>query len=109
MDHNIPSHPNPAITGLLLSPEMRGLMREKGEIAEALFREIVAIRTGRLARSSRVETHIGGRSNDRWAVTLTVGAGAPYALPHEFGYDDDSRAVAGARDLNQVLNMMGGL
>lgn len=110
MEHNIPSHPNPAITALLLGPEMRSLMREKGELAEALWRELVAIRTGRLARSSRIETHIGGRGNDRWAVTLTVGgAGAAHGLPHEFGHDSDGRPVVGAHDLNAALTMLGGL
>ncbi|MEV4155413.1 hypothetical protein AB0J48_20520 [Nocardia salmonicida] len=110
MDHNIPSHPNPAITALLLAPEMRSLMREKGELAEALWRELVAIRTGRLARSSRLETHIGGRGNDRWTATLTVGGdGADYGIPHEFGHDSDGRPVVGAHELNAALAMLGGM
>ncbi|MEU3011058.1 hypothetical protein [Nocardia asteroides] len=109
MEHNIPSHPNPAITALLLGSEMRSLMREKGELAEALWRELVAIRTGRLARSSRIETHIGGRSNDRWAATLIVGTGAPYGVAHEFGHDNDGRPVVGAHELNAALTMLGGL
>lgn len=108
MEHNIPAYANYGVLGLMKSPEMRSLMRERGEIAEALYREIVAKRTGRLARSTRIETHIGGKANDRWEVTLTVTA--PYAASHEFGYDDGDQGVGAAyRDLNQVLNMMGSL
>ncbi|WP_029932514.1 hypothetical protein [Nocardia otitidiscaviarum] len=108
MRHDIPDYDNPAVKGLLLSSQMRALMFERGEIAQALYREVVAKRTGRLARSARVETFKGGlvRPGDRWCARLIVEA--PYAASHEYGVDDgDMRIVAGVYDLNQVLNMLG--
>lgn len=110
MEHDIPAYTNFGVLGLMKSPEMRALMREKAELVEALYREIVAKRTRRLARSTRIETHVGGIKGDRWEATVLVGDGAPYAASHEFGYDDgDTRIVAGFRDLNQALTMLGGL
>jgi len=118
MRHDIPSRGsgsgaggNPAIAGILLSSQMRALMRERAEIAQAIYRDIVAKRTGRLARSARVETRIGGRQKDRWVGVLTIGGSeAPHGLPHEFGTDDgDTNVQAAAHDLNQVLNMLGTL
>ncbi|WP_280393044.1 hypothetical protein [Nocardia wallacei] len=107
MKNNIPV-PNPAITKILVSPEMRSLMFERAEIAQALYREIVAKRTGRLARSARVETFIGGKKNDRWQSRLIVEES--YAASHEFGTDDGNEGiVAGAHDLNVVLNTLGQL
>ncbi|RBO87027.1 hypothetical protein [Nocardia puris] len=114
MQHDIPV-PNPAVTALLMSREMRALMWERGEIAQALYREIVSKRTARLARSARPETFVGGDRNDRWCVRLLVGGpGAYYGLPHEFGYeieheDETVTVVEGAHDLNLVLNAMGTL
>lgn len=113
MQHDIPSWPadsNPAVQGLLKSPEMRALMFERAETAQALYRDIVAKRTGRLARSARVETYIGGERNpnDRWCGRLIVEA--PYAASHEFGFDDGDLDVrAGVHDLNVVLNQLGQL
>lgn len=113
MDHYIPSLPspgNPAVMGLMKSSEMRALMREKAELVEALYREFVAKRTGQLARSTRIETHIGGVFHDRWEATILVGSGLSYALPHEFGFDDgDIRIYTGHRDLNRALDAMGGM
>ncbi|MGV9818421.1 hypothetical protein [Nocardia xishanensis] len=122
MRHNIPyrdasgSGSNPAIAGLLLSSQMRSLMYERAEIAQALYREIVSKRSGRLARSARVETFRGGRMKDRWKSRLIIGGSeAPHGLAHEFGFDvhDENGAVtatiAGAHDLNAVLNALGTL
>jgi hypothetical protein len=61
-DVNVP-HPNPFITQWLVSAECRALMFERGEIAEALYREAVSKRTGRLAASTHVATEVEG---DRW-------------------------------------------
>ncbi|MGW4325450.1 hypothetical protein ACWEKR_06115 [Nocardia sp. NPDC004573] len=122
MRHNIPyrdssgAGSNPAIAGLLVGPQMRALMFERAEMAQAIYREIVAKRTGRLARSARIETFRGGRMHDRWKSRLIIGGSeAPHALGHEFGHDvhDDegnvTGVVAGVRDLNRVLNMLGQL
>ena len=54
---NIPE-PNPFITNWLLSPECRSLVFDRAQIAEALYREVVAKRTGRLAASTHVTTGI---------------------------------------------------
>lgn len=102
---------NPAIAAILVSPQMRGLMFERGEMAKAIYQEIVAKRTGRLARSARVETFRGGRAKDRWKARLIVGGSeAPHGLAHEFGFDDgNARIGAASRDLNRVLNQLGRL
>lgn len=107
MLNDIPS-PNRAVAGLLLDPKMRSVMVQAAEIAQALYREVVAKRTGRLAGSARIETFIGGQDNDRWCSRLIVDA--PYTASHEYGVDDgDERIVAGHHDLNQVLNMLASL
>jgi hypothetical protein len=100
-DVNIPS-PNPFIAEWLVGPIARSIAFEAGELYEALYREVVAKRTGRLAASTHVSTDIGG---DRWVGFLTVTA--PYAASHEFGTDDgDERIIAGHHDLNRILDMM---
>ncbi|MEV0031433.1 hypothetical protein [Nocardia sp. NPDC050793] len=107
---------NPAIAGLLLAARMRALMFERAEMAQAMYRDVVAKRSGRLARSARPETFLGGRLKDRWRGRLTIGGSeAPHGLGHEYGYevhDDEGNVtavVAGVHDLNTVLNMLGTL
>jgi hypothetical protein len=104
--HDIPANPNPALTEIAKGPQMRSLMFERGEIAQAIYREIVAKRSGRLARSARVSTFIGGRKKDRWVSRLTVGGEeAGYGASHEF----DTEQTHGAHDLITVLNRLGRL
>lgn len=106
MKHDIPANPNPALTAIALGPQMRSLMFERGEIAQAIYRDIVAKRSGRLARSARVSTFIGGRKRDRWASRLTVGGeDATYGASHEF----DTEHTKGVHDLITVLSRMGRL
>lgn len=103
--------PNHAGIGeLLKGNQMRSLVRERTEIAEALYRGRVARRTGMLARDTRVSTFLGGPLNnmakgDRWVGRLTVGSQrVEYGASHEFGTDDgDEQIVAGAHDLPAVL------
>lgn len=103
--------PNHAGIGeLLKGSQMRSLVRERAEIAEALYRGRVARRTGMLARDTRVSTFLGGPLNnmakgDRWVGRLTVGnQRVEYGASHEFGTDNgDERIVAGAHDLPAVL------
>lgn len=105
MRNDIPAPNNPATTALLKSNEMRTLMHQRGAAAQAIYRDIVARRTGRLAASASVDTFIEG---DRWCTRLTVGA--PYAASHEYGIDDGDVGIrAGAHDLNIVLNQLGQL
>lgn len=98
---------------LLLGSEMRALMYERAEMAQAIYRDEVTKRTGALARSARVETFVGGRRNDRWCSRMIVDA--PHALPHEdgVGIHRGSTGEVGvqqpANDLNRVLNMLGSL
>jgi hypothetical protein len=97
--------PNPFITQWLVSPQSRALVFERAEIAEALYREVVAKRTGRLAASTHVTT---GIEDDRWVALMT--ATAPYAASHEFGTDDGDLDIRpGHHELNHVLDMMGTL
>lgn len=107
MKNKVPK-PNPAITAALRSPEMRSLVAGRAEAAKAIYQEIVSKRTGRLARSARIETFIGGAKNDRWIGRLIVEA--PYSASHEFGTGDGGEHVrAGFHDLNVVLNRLGSL
>jgi hypothetical protein len=99
----------------LKSQKMRSLVRERAEIAQAVYQGIVAKRTGRTARGARVETFIGGRRMDRWYGRLIVES--PAVLPHEFGRGihpgstDAGRAgkQQAADDLNTVLNTLGAI
>lgn len=101
-DVNVPD-PNPYITQWLVSPECRSLVSGRAEIAEALYREVVAKRTGRLAASTHVTTEI---EDGRWVSMMT--ARAPYAASHEFGTGDlDIRP--GHHEMNHVLDMLGQL
>jgi hypothetical protein len=108
-DVRIPS-PNPALGAILKSSEMRSLVQEKAEMAQALYRDLVRKRTGQLARSARVSTYIGGARNDRWIAEMIVDA--PHAAAHEFGVGDKPGSLpktavhAAADDLNQVLGQM---
>jgi hypothetical protein len=104
MRNDIPA-PNPAVAAILLSDEMRNLMREHADRALLIYRSVVAKRSGRLAGSARVDTLIGGRRNDRWTGLLIVDA--PYAASHEYGTDTNNHLQA-ANDLNQVLNQLAG-
>ncbi|MET8648413.1 hypothetical protein [Nocardia aurea] len=107
-DVNVPS-PNPFITDWLRGPICRSMMFESAELYEALYREIVAKRTGRLARSTHVST---GLERGRWVGILTVGdSGAYYAASHEYGTGrtNPDQALPAAHDLNTILNMMAAL
>lgn len=110
MENDIPAYPNHAVLGIMKSAQMRSLMFERAEIAQAIYTDTVSKRTGRLARSARVETFIGGKANDRWCGRLIVGEATQYGLAHEFGYDDGDEGIGAAyHDLNEVLNMLGTL
>lgn len=124
-DINIPN-PNPALSRILVSDNMRRIVRQSGEQAKARYVAIVAKRSGALARSARVRTIIGGYKNDRWIATLTVGQGLGYGASHEFGHKQARNAVTGrfekstgkrrrgvrskkaqaAKDLKQVLRSL---
>ncbi|MFD4442520.1 hypothetical protein ACFWPK_22395 [Nocardia sp. NPDC058519] len=99
--------PNPFITQWLAGPICRSILFEAAEMYKALYQEIVAKRTGRLARSARVYTSFVG---DRWVATLQVGdATAFYGASHEFGTVGGLHPGDGAHDLNRALNMMAAL
>lgn len=105
MKHNIPANPNPALTAIGKGPEMRALISGRGQVAKSLYQAVVAKRTGRLARSARVATFIGGRKSDRWVSRLTVGGeDAGYGTAHEFG---NERVQKAAHDLRVVLSRLG--
>lgn len=100
--------PNPFITAFLVGPLCRAMVFESADLYQALYRGIVAKRTGELALSAHVSTGIEG---DRWVGVMTAGNPvAYYAASHEFGVDDgDMRIMAGAYDMNKILNLMGTL
>lgn len=105
LDVDVPA-PNPFIAQWLKSARCRAILSESAEMYEALYREVVAKRTGRLAASTHVSTGIEG---DRWVALMTVGVGgAPYAASHEFGTGrtDPDNALPPAHDLNTILDMM---
>ncbi|MFI7191477.1 hypothetical protein ACIBQ0_17220 [Nocardia nova] len=109
MKNDIPGYPNPALTAIAKGPQMQALVESRGQRAKAIYQQIVSKRTGRLARSARVDTFIGGRKRDRWVSRLTIGGDTvPYGASHEFGVDDgDEHIRAGFHDLNVVLNQLG--
>lgn len=109
--------PNPALAEVLKSSEIRSAVHDVVEKGEALYREDVAKRTGRLAASTHVSTEIGGSHSDRWIGVLTVGGtGAQgtvlYALAHEFGVgkhaqsSEDVPDQPAAEDLQRVLEAL---
>ena len=84
--------PNPAIGAALASPRMRSIVGEVAEVAQALYRDRVAKRTGRLAASARVSTEFAAvkKGQPRWVGILTVGGSGSrgtvnYGAAHEFG------------------------
>lgn len=106
---NIPE-PNPAVAAFKKSARMRAIMEHLGNTGVLLYQARVRKRTARLARSARAHTEIGGVHHDGWIGVITVGAGVPHELPHEFGADvplfgddDESTPQKPARDLNFVL------
>ncbi|MFT4202192.1 hypothetical protein [Gordonia sp. (in: high G+C Gram-positive bacteria)] len=71
----------------LTGPECRRLVSRKASEAAMVYQALVAKRTGRLARSAKHSTVIGGAKGDRWVGRVTVDA--PYAASHEFGYTSE--------------------
>lgn len=98
-DIEIPN-PNPALSAILLSSQMRSIVRQSGEKAKARYVAIVAKRSGKLAASARVRTSIGGYKNDRWVATLTVGQGLLYGASHEFGHAQPRSSITGRFETN---------
>lgn len=96
------------IAGYAAGPECRSLVLESAELYQALYRDVVAKRTGRLAASARVSTSL---ENRRWVSHMEVGNPvAYYGASHEFGTDDgDEHIVPGHHDLNAILDAMGTL
>lgn len=131
MEVKIYDDPNPALGAVLASPQIRSTVFEIAEIAQAIYRDRVAKRTGRLAASARPSTQFDRvyKGQPRWVGVLTIGGIGPrgtvdYAAAHEFGADtyiDESLsgpALPGdtgvrtggahaAHDLNAVLAALG--
>ncbi|WP_433568058.1 hypothetical protein ACQP1O_43220 (plasmid) [Nocardia sp. CA-151230] len=122
-DVNVPAMPNPFITQFLVGPTCRALVFEVAELYQALYRGVVAKRTGELAKSARVST---GIEDGRWVGFMEIGSStAYYAASHEFGVTGDrlsaprrtadtarqvfNEVSKGAHDLNKILNLMGAL
>lgn len=116
-DVHFPS-PNKALAEILRGPKMFALVRERTEIARTRWQAIVAKKTGRLSRTSRVRVAIGGYKHDRPVGTLTVGEGVRYGASHQYGHftrrnrktgrfmAGGRRKVAGAKELNTVLKTL---
>lgn len=107
--------PNPALTGVLKSNELRAILFERAQTAQFLYQARVAKRSTALAQSARGHTEIGGIRQDRWIGVLSVHSGIEYEAAHEFGYTTrrgkraKRRFVPGAHDLNAVLEELGSL
>ncbi|WP_227979982.1 hypothetical protein [Nocardia spumae] len=107
-DVNVPS-PNPFITQWLLGAECRSAVYQAGELAEALYRQIAAKRSGRMVASTHIST---GIESGRWVSHMAVTV--PYAAAQIFGAGNHPGSThthfqRASRDLNQVLDMMGKL
>ena len=94
-DIHIPT-PNPALAQILVSGQMKNVVRSVTELARTKYRAVVAKRSGKLAASARVRLHIGGHANDRWVGTLTIGEGTGHGLAHEFGHKSRRNTKTGA-------------
>lgn len=84
---------------LTMGPQMRSLMVDNAEQIRAIYRSVVAKRSGTLASEVRIETFIGGRQLDRWCARVI--AYAPYAASHEFG----TFKQRGYHELRKALEM----
>lgn len=106
MDNVSVPNPNPFVTQWLKGPECKKLVTQKANKALAIYRGIVAKRTGALAASGHVVTRLGGLSNDRWEARLI--ADAPHAASHEFGTGrtNPGRALPAAHDMDKVIDAM---
>jgi hypothetical protein len=103
-------YPNPALTALLLSPRMAEICLERATTAAALYQERVAKRTGELAAEAHAHTEIGGVRHDRHIGVMSVSGPIAYEAAHEFGHIQhgrDPHFIAGAHDLNAVLEELG--
>lgn len=102
---NVPA-PNPFVTRWLKGPEAKKLVTRQANRALAIYRTIVAKRTGELAASAHVVTRLGGIKNDRWQAHVVVEA--PYAASHEYGTGrtDPSYALPPAHDLDKVIDAL---
>lgn len=100
--------PNKAGVGeMLVGPEIRSLVQDRGDMAVALYRERVKRRTGENAKAVRVHTEIGGKKNDRWTAVVT--AFAPHAAAREFGnFRKRGKGFQGEHVLRQIADDLEG-
>lgn len=106
--------PNAALRAAQTSTNMRQILESIANTGVMLYQAKVAKRTGALARSARAHTEIGGKHKNMWVGVVTVGTS--HGLPHEdganvplFGDRNDSHRQKAARDLNFVLENLGGV
>lgn len=89
------------LTQWLIGPECKRLVFAKASEASLIYQALVAKRTGRLARSVKVTTVIGGAKGDRWVGRVTVDT--PYAAAHEFGHEQRGVERDGFNELRDTL------
>lgn len=90
----------------LKGPECRRMVGAKASEAQTIYQAIVRKKTGRLARSAKATTVIGGVKGDRWVGRVTVGES--YAAAHEFGHDQNGTRRDGFHELRETLKRLGG-
>lgn len=117
MDVDLKSDPS-AVGAFMVSARCRAICFEIAEMAQALYQERVAKRTGALVRTAHAHTEIGGKRHDRWIGVLSVSSrSVAYEAAHEFGYSarmgkgmvGPQEFVPGYHDLNAVLEELGAM
>lgn len=102
--------PNPALTHLLLSSELRALCLLYATRAAQLYQARVHKDTGDLAAATRASVGtLHTRYGERYVGEVTVES--DHFLPHEEGWTDEQTGehFAGAHDMNAVLHQMANL
>lgn len=87
---------------VLLSPGLSAQMLGHANEVAALYRGIVAKRTGKLAASATAYVQVAGHKKDRVIGKVVVGTGLEYAVLHEFGSKSNPERQA-AKDLAEAV------
>lgn len=91
----------------LLDPRLGAQMLGHANEVAALYRGIVAKRTGKLAASATANVEVGGHQKDRLIGKVVVGTGLEYAALHEFGSKSNPDRQA-AKDLAEAVTIWKG-
>lgn len=113
LDLELYGPPNPAVTQILNSSQMRAICQAEAERAKGIYVSIVARGTEdrtdgdpHLYESAHAGTErVTDIYGSRWAGVMEVDN--PHVLPHNLGWTtEDDREVPGEYELNHVLELL---